>query len=136
MNREKPCGFCGKRIRTEGIGMPPFEATEAEWDYLNELIAPLVEAGWIVRELHCHHWASDMRTLEAALVRDGGEVHVELDEEEYIEVFVRPLDWEYDGSVDKGEPLIRAEGTEWLFAQYADQGWLMQRDPRLEADTP
>lgn len=108
--------------------MPPFEAKETEWEFLDELVAPLVRAGWKVRQLTCHHWNEDCHTLEAALVRDGKEVHVEVDDEEYIEVFLRPLEWEYDGTNEKGEPLIQTEGTECLFAEYAERGWLAWGD--------
>jgi len=88
------------------------EATDAEWAYLNELNAPLLEAGWVVRQHPCHHLADVTRTLEAALVRDGWGVHVQVHEEQEIEAFLRPLDWEYETPEGKGAPLIAAEGTD------------------------
>ena len=84
----------------------PDEATEEQWSELDELIAPMVKAGWLVDGLSSGFGGDAALIVRAELVRegmDGLEVHVEVDDDGWVDLYLAPLDWEEGQAIEREE---------------------------------
>ena len=105
----------------------PDEATDEQWSELDELIAPMVKAGWLVDGLSSGFGGDAALIVRAELVRegmDGLEVHVEVDDDGWVDLFLAPLDWEVGQAIEREELVSQSDGAGCVFEMYEERGWL------------
>ena len=110
----------------------PDVATEEQWSELDELIAPMLKAGWLVDGLFGGFGGDAALIVRAELVSDGMdglEVHVEVDDDGWVDLYLAPLDWEEDQAIEREELVSQSDGGGCLFKVYEERGWLVPPPP-------
>ena len=105
----------------------PDVATEEQWSELDELIAPMLKAGWLVDELSSGFGGDAALIVRAELVRDGMdglEVHVEVDDDGWVDLYLAPLNWEEGQAIEREELVSQSDGAGCVFEMYEERGWL------------
>ena len=110
----------------------PDEATDEQWSELDELIAPMVKAGWLVDGLSSGFGGDAALIVRAELVRegmDGLEVHVEVDDDGWVDLYLAPLNWEEGQAIEREELVSQSDGAGCVFEMYEERGWLVPPPP-------
>ena len=110
----------------------PDVATEEQWSELDELIAPMLKAGWLVDGLFGGFGGDAALIVRAELVRegmDGLEVHVEVDDDGWVDLYLAPLDWEEGQAIEREELVSQSDGAGCVFEMYEERGWLVPPPP-------
>ena len=110
----------------------PDVATEEQWSELDELIAPMLKAGWLVDGLSSGFGGDAALIVRAEFVRegmDGLEVHVEVDDDGWVDLYLAPLDWEEGQAIEREELVSQSDGAGCVFEMYEERGWLVPPPP-------